>query len=422
MNEQVNTSSSSVNMTGSAIHWSSVIQLGFSLLGTLSLWGVAATLFLGGFLQLVSQGSSSDAVLQYFLLAGGAALCGTLLLPGSIHAFRRLAGHPPRPIVSFPSWLRPTLLIFLLPLLLLFGHWVNQQDQIAWLILPIVHGLSIGLPILWFVYLAIRNLSAGSPQRQWGVFSTGLVLAPVLSFFIEIFVILFLILAWSAWATTQPDLLRDLTNLAQRLEQARVSPEEVLRILEPYIASPVVLFAILSVFSVLVPLIEETIKPLGVWMLANRNLSPAQGFAAGVLSGAGFALAESLALSSTGEDWALAVFTRIGTGALHILASGLVGWGLARAWGERKFLQLAATYLLAVFLHSIWNTLSILLAMSYLPEILTDLDLIQLPDIQGEIIPYLLVLLAFTAFLSLLGINRGLKHRDDDHFIPQDVV
>ncbi len=422
MTDQNKTSTTPAHASGKAIHWLSVIQLALSLLGTLTLWGSAAALFLGGFIQQYAQRSSPYDALQYFLLAGGAVLCGVLLLPGSIHAFRRLAGLPPKPIMRFPTWFRPTLLIFLLPFLLLFGHWIYQQGQIAWLILPPVHVLAIGLPILWFVYLAIRNLLTGSPQRQWGVFSTGLILAPALSFFFEIFIVLFLILAWSIWVTTQPDLTRELTDLAQRLEQARITPEEVLRTLEPYIAKPAVILAFLGFFAVLVPLAEETIKSIGVWLLANRRLSPADGFVAGVLSGAGFALAESLALSSTGADWALTVFTRIGTGAVHILASGLVGWGLASAWGERKFFQLGASYLLAVLLHSIWNTLSILLTLSSLPEVLSDMDQAQFPKIQGEFIPYVLAFLALTAFLSLLGINRLLKSQTERQPTPQDIV
>lgn len=404
------------------VHWPSALQLGFSLLATLALWGLAATLFVGGFIGQYLQGFSPYEVLQYFLLAGGAALCGFLLLPASFFAFQRLAGRPQKQLLRLPGWLRPTLLIFALPILLLFGSWIYQQEQFAWLILPPVHALAIGLPIMWFVYLAIRNLSSASPQRHWGVFSTGLVLAPALSFFVEILVGITLLFAWSVWISTQPDLMRDLTNLAQRLEQARISPEEFLALLQPYIAQPAVIFAILGFFTLVVPLVEETIKPLGVWLLANRNLSPADGFAAGVLSGAGFALAESLALASSGGDWALAVFTRIGTGTIHILASGLVGWALARAWGNGKYFQLGASYLLAVLIHSVWNLLSILLALSYVPDMISIMGESRLLSIQGELIPYLLGLLALIAFISLLAINRALNRQKDRLAVHSTVV
>jgi len=396
-----------------AVHWTSVLQLGFSLISMLVLWSIAAALILGGFARRYLQGGDPDEVLPYFLLAGGAALCGFLLLPGVVYAFRRLSGLPPKPLVRLPLWLRPTLLIFALPFLLLLGHWVYSRGQLAWLVLPPVHGLAVGVPILWFIHLALRDLSSGSPQRRWGIFSVGLVLAPAVSFFFEMLIVLALLLAWSVWISTQPDLMNELTDLAQLLEQARITPEEVLEILKPYIAQPAVIFAILGYFSVFVPLVEELIKPIGVWLLANRNLSPASGFAAGALSGAGFALAESLALTSTGAGWALAVFTRIGTGAVHILASSLVGWALARAWGHGKYLQLGTSYLLAVLLHALWNTLSILLVLSYLPGVLSDVGIGYLSAVPGELIPYALALLALLAFLSLLAMNRALYRQSE---------
>jgi len=422
LNQRDNTSPSQVSAPKGAIHWTSVLQLGFSLLGALALWSVAALLAVGGFVQQYLPEGAPDEVLPYFLLAAGAALCGFLLLPGVVYAFRRLSGLPPKPLVRLPLWLRPTLLIFALPLLLLLGNWVYARGQLAWLLLPPVHALSVGLPILWFVHLALRDLSAGSSQRRWGVFSVGLVLAPAVSFFFEILFALALFLVWSFWVSARPDLMNEFTDLVQRLEQARISSEELLEILKPYIAQPAVIFASLAYFSLLVPLVEEFSKSLGVWFLANRNLSPPGGFAAGVLGGAGFALAESLALTSTGAGWALAVFTRIGTGVVHILASGLLGWALARAWGQGNYLHLGAAYLLAVLFHGTWNTLSVLLVLSYLPGVLNDVDLGFLSAIQGELIPYALALLALLAFLSILAMNRTLYRQSEIQSSSADVV
>jgi hypothetical protein len=76
-----------------------------------------------------------------------------------------------------------------------------------------------------------------------------------------------------------------------------------------------------------------------------------------MICGASFALYESLgSLVTTGVDsWAMVAIGRIGTGILHVTASGLVGWGMAKAWSERRYGTLAAAYLAAFAFHSMWN-------------------------------------------------------------------
>ena len=399
------------------VHWPSVLQLGFSLLGMLFFWGVAAILFLSGLGQKFLQGISPEQALPPFLLASGAALCGFLLLPAGIYAFRRLAGLPSTRLLRLPAWLNPGWLILVLPIVLLAGNWIYPREGWAWLFLPPLQALAVGIPILWFVHLSIRGIASSSPQRHWGVFNAGLVLAPLLSFIFEMLAALLLVLVWSVWASTQPDLLSELTSLAQRLDQVRFSQEEALALLEPYLTNPAVISAVLLFLAAVVPLVEEFVKPIGIWALANRGLRPTDGFVAGVLCGAGFALAESLAITSTSEGWVLTVTTRIGTGAIHILASGLVGWALARAWGNRKFVQLGATFLLAVLLHGTWNALSVLLVLDYLPASLRELGPAAWSLIPGELIPYAFALLAFIACFTLLGINRLLYRQAADRIL-----
>ena len=113
-------------------------------------------------------------------------------------------------------------------------------------------------------------------------------------------------------------------------------------------ASPAVVASVFVYIAVLVPLIEEILKPIGVWLLAGRKLTPVDGFMAGVLSGAGYALFENLFLSSSGEQWMSVVLARVGTGAVHMFTTSLVGWGLASAWGQGRYLRLALSFALAV--------------------------------------------------------------------------
>jgi len=83
----------------------------------------------------------------------------------------------------------------------------------------------------------------------------------------------------------------------------------------------------------LIPLLEELLKPLAIWILVWRKLTPVEGFVAGLICGSAFGLIESIGnlASISGSDWIIVVLGRTGTGLLHTVATGLVGWGLASA-------------------------------------------------------------------------------------------
>jgi RsiW-degrading membrane proteinase PrsW (M82 family) len=104
--------------------------------------------------------------------------------------------------------------------------------------------------------------------------------------------------------------------------------------------------------------------------LAGKLKSPAQGFTLGALSGAGYALIETIGVSSQTVEWASLLFSRIGTGLLHITTSALMGAAIVLAWRERRYLRLIGTYFLALTLHGLWNTFAILFSFSSLAELL----------------------------------------------------
>src|SRR4030095_3220829 len=122
--------------------------------------------------------------------------------------------------------------------------------------------------------------------------------------------------------------------------------------------------------AILVPALEEIFKPLGVWLLAGKLKSPAQGFTLGALSGAGYALIETIGVSSQTVEWASLLFSRIGTGVLHITTSALMGAAIVLAWRERRYLWLLGIYILAVALHGLWNALAITYTFSSLVNLL----------------------------------------------------
>jgi hypothetical protein len=391
----------------------SIVQLILSLLTTLMLWGVAL-LFMG--LGVVSGVSGMAGLGEGFpgggagllLLAGNFGACGLLLLPSAYYAWQRVAGHPAPAGRQTPAWLRPTRLILALPLVLLAGYFVAQNPNLSFL-LPPLHVLAVGLPVLWIVYLAARGLPSGSPQRAWGVFGSGMVLGPALIMVLEILALVVCAGLAIAFVTSQPDLVEMLNSLVAQLTAGQIDQEGLVNALVPWLVKPGVIIAAILFAAVIVPLIEEAIKPIGVWLLAGFGLSPAAGFALGAISGAGYALFESLLLSSTGEGWIAVVVARMSTGVIHILNTGLMGWALASAWREKRYLRLGATYLFVVSLHGLWNGLSVFNAIYEALGLVGVQPAPKLVSWIGPLVPYLLAGITVAVFALMLVMNRNLR-------------
>lgn len=394
----------------SEIHWPSVVQLGLSLVGVLFLWGLFLSLVVVGVTQLANRSLPLSSSMSALLLAAGAALCGALLLPSAGYALARLLG---RPVVSTPDIahrMRPSLWILALPLVLLLGYLVAGDKRLAWFALPPLHILAIGLPVLWLVTQGQRGLPAGSPQRAWGVFAGGLLLGPSLILAAETAALLVFVLLAAIWLARDPALLSQMATLAQQLSEGRATPDALFRLLSPYLTQPLVIYSAFAFTSGVVPLIEEALKPAGVWLLAGRELTPAQGFAAGILSGAGYALFESLALASSSQEWTVLVFARIGTAIIHILTTGLSGWALALAWKEGRYLRLGLTYLGVALIHGLWNSLTLTVSFHSIYESLGKASQFPLLNQISTIAPYGLAVMSVGGLGALLLVNRRL-HR-----------
>jgi hypothetical protein len=100
-----------------------------------------------------------------------------------------------------------------------------------------------------------------------------------------------------------------------------------------------------------------------------------------------------------------------------MLASGLVGWGLAKMWLNGKWIQQALATLGAILLHSLWNALS--LASGFLPFATVQEEI----TLAQALLAYLptIGLLIFSA-LAMLIINRRLRRQDADATPSPDVL
>ena len=401
----------------------SIWQFVLSLLAIGGLWLGALLIVVLGLLGGVSAAFAQSAAPvgqlgSLLLFAAGMFACGLLLIPSAVYSGKRMAGRPVLAAPRLPAFLRPTILILALPLVLLAGYWVVEKTDLSWLLLPPLHVLAIGLPVLWLVYLARRGLPGGSPQRLWGVLGSGLVLGPLLILILE--TIAFVVLGGVVILviSQQPDLISQLSDMSQQIFEGSISPQELVQALAPIINQPWAIFSAILFVALIVPLIEEAIKPIGVWLLVGFNLTPAAGFAAGALSGAGYAFFESLALASSTEEWTIMVTVRIATAVIHILNTALMGWALASAWQDKSYLRLALTYAGVVLFHGAWNALAVLNAVdSLLGEFGLQPDL-TLVSWLGPVAPYLIGGMTVIAFAALLWVNFRLRQIR----LPQPVL
>jgi len=390
------------------IHWLSVWQLIFSLLGVLVLWTAALSLglmVLSTLLSFPDNGIPTD-ILPLMLMTAGTGFSGILLLPSAWLALMRVMGRSSS--IKF-GLRRPGWVIFALPPVLGLGYLVSQNDSLSWIALPPLHVLATGISVLWILHLGIRGLSSGSAQRTWGIFGSGLVLAPALCLIVEMIALFVVGFFGIIYLARDPILTEELVHLSEQLSfSPNQPPEELIALLEPYLLRPATLYIGLVFGAILVPLIEEFLKPIGIWLLAGRNITPAQGFAAGLLSGAGYALFENFALSANaGEEWSVVIIARMGTTIIHILTTGLTGWGLALAWRDGRFIRLGITYLMSVTIYALWNGLVIL---SIAPEILPEGTTYPNALLNiGKTAPIGFVVLLAGSFALLLGSNRVMR-------------
>lgn len=383
-----------------------------SALAAFLLLGAAAIIVLTSATQVITSGSGNSDPTQSFMGAASLAFAGVLVLPSAWYAWKHIA-FPGLEATSRTEHRSFGLILTILVLVLvggalLLGNYASQDNRIAWFLLPPLNIIATGLPALWLIYIGTRGLIPGFPRRQWGIFATGLVLGPVVILVLELILLIGMGILALLWVMLDPSLSNQLNGLVFRLQSVAPNTEAILKILLPFLLNPGVLFLVFAFISVLVPMLEEALKPLGVWFLYGQKITPAQGFGYGVLSGAGFGLFENLGnTSSGGEAWALLASTRISTLLLHCFTAGLVGWALASAWSQRRYLRLGITYVIAVLIHGLWNGMAVLSAVSSLqglPNISIPTSLLQIGarSSTGIVALGALVLVFYIGFNAIL--------------------
>jgi hypothetical protein len=390
-------------------NWLSLIQFGVSLISGMLFIGVGA---LSGFVMLLGNMSPGqfipqDQVLSSYMFSSGLVFAGLLMIPSIFYSGKILFRKQPsraRDQTFFDRY-NPSFVIF--PLLILAGYLSQTGPTWAQDFLPVIHPLANTAAVFWVLNLVYRKSRRSIAGRFWGAFGSGLTVIPLIAFVTEIIILLVLGFIWLNILSSKPGLVEDLLKLVDQFQNNNVSPallEESTS--ELFSQSGIAATAFLYI-AVLVPIVEELLKPLVLWFTLGRKLTPREGFLLGAASGAGFALFENLTIGAAADIWTFVTISRIGTAAVHILTSGLVGWGITSAISENRYLRLLGAYVSAVMLHGIWNGLNILNAIADLPsagEVLPRY-LIYLADYA----PIGLILLALGCFIGLLRVNSWIR-------------
>ncbi|HEY9075379.1 MAG TPA: PrsW family glutamic-type intramembrane protease [Anaerolineaceae bacterium] len=391
------------------VDWLAIAQLVVSALGLGVFLLFSLMFFVMGIMALVRRDMPVQlGVTSVFSLAWVSVLLSVLALVSVIYAIREINGKDRSASSGFwgSKWfLVASGLLMLVPLVLLAGNAVAKQGRIAWLLLPPLQLLVVVLPLWWMVESARRRLPRNSPQRTWGMLTFSLLITSQVIVVVEIVGIVLAGIIVVVILAMQPGAASELERLATRLMNSQMDPEILVRVMRPFMQQPWVIFGILALGAGVVPLVEELLKPLGLWALLGRKLTPAEGFVMGAVCGAGFALLESLGnLSGPLTDgWLGLAAGRIGTGMLHVTCSAMVGWGMASAWHEGNYLRLGGTYALAVLLHGIWNVFGLL--MGIVPILQGNSLLLRL----GQAAPYALAGLGVVLLAILLALNYSIR-------------
>ncbi len=394
-------------------NWQSILLFILLLAGLVLYLGLAGFMLVSGGLELVApQSGTGTNIGTNFIIASGLGFCGIALLPGVFFSYQRMRGKPIRAFQAKPikvwqviamaaGWIGAVLL----------SDYLYQNFSFGWLPAAPFYVISIALPIVLLVWIGLGGIPLGSRNRFWGGLGIGMTLGPFLATVLEFLVFIDMLIILIFFIVLNPN---SLASFQQVISQIRgmTDIDSVMQVLAPYLINPFALIGLFLLLGVFTPLIEESLKPTIVWLLAKRIATPAQGFALGIISGAGFALVESLLASSTpGQGWEQLLVARAGGGLMHIFGSGLMGWGIASAWHGKR-LRLVGTYILSVTLHGLWNSAAIILELGSIQPYLNNNAYSKLFDsfsLTGTIALGLLVLITL---FGLILINRKMRQPD----------
>lgn len=389
------------------VEWPALVMGLFLAIGAVSM------LLLAGLLGIIGLTALPNALnaeaLSMFLLMAGAILLGLLLLPGVYFNARKFFGAEDLTLrlPHISDWVFIPALIVIWSLTLVLGQLAAGHAVLSTLILPLANVFAVSLPILLYVRLSLRGLDFPTARRSWSILGASILIVPSLALFFEAIAVGVIVLLLFLYATSVPGLNETFNILIEAAKSGNASETELTKLTASLLYAPGASIAMLSAFSLAIPLIEETFKLTVLWFYLGRIRRPVDGFILGVLCGAAFALTENVGFTSAGAgDWSASIVARATSALPHIFNSGLLGWALVSAWKKHRYLRLAAVFFAVVLLHGMWNAVSLGLAMSGLASYVAEVPAIFRYDFA-----WLAAwgVLAVGALLGLIYNNRQMR-------------
>ncbi|GAC1447108.1 MAG: hypothetical protein PVSMB4_01500 [Ktedonobacterales bacterium] len=311
--------------------WIVTVGSGLALLGGLALGALAVLAGIGGF----SSGLATVTTFTGFVIGGvggGAA--------GLYYGITALLRRPSARFNFPPAWLFLALTVLVLVGgVVLWNVYPAPGPVPAVAPLVLLAGLLPGLTILAF---AARALRFPSTWRHVALsLIHGATLAILLALILEVilqFAIMLILLALGYHVSG--------TSLSSLTNPDPSNTGEVL--------------FVLLLLSVVAPLVEEGVKPLGAILVMPRIRSASEAFLLGLAAGIGFDFVETIGYIGMGEaDWISVAIQRVGAGLLHGVGAGMgaLGWYyLMRGKGvPHRWLRGFGALVYAVLQHAIFN-------------------------------------------------------------------
>ncbi len=255
-----------------------------------------------------------------------------------------------------PEVRRPHPLSFLIlitfPLGLLLVYLGYDRRVLPDLLTPLGHLITTASPVLAAVLVARWFGPLISMRRTLGQFLLGLWAAPPMAFVLEAAALGPVSLSIAVGLSASPEGKRLIESLMNATSMPPDIPENLVAdvFLQPWMLLIIVMF-----LSVIVPLIEETIKTVGLWPLLRRGLTGREAFLSGALSGSGYALFEALLLTQPVDGWLPLLIARGGASLMHAFTGAIGSWGISQGVYRQKWAHTALGFFGAVAVHGLWN-------------------------------------------------------------------
>jgi RsiW-degrading membrane proteinase PrsW (M82 family) len=298
-----------------------------------------------------------------------------------------------------PAW--ATLGLLILALVASVGIWalefqLGRSAGASIAVLPLAF-LAGALPALTILAFVTQRLGDPSTRRHvWMSLAYGATLAPLIAGILEF--ILQYVIAFALGLNS---------SQTQQILSNTGAP------------SGPVLLATLLLLSVVAPLVEETLKPLGAALIIRRLRTPGEAFLVGLAGGVGFDMAETIGYITLGQsDWITVAIERIGAGLLHGLGAGMCGLGwyyLVNGKGvPLRWLRAIGCFAYAVFQHGTFNALTLVNSASFISSDVKDwfnqpFDLGPLPLAHIDIFFFVVYALILTMLVVMTFRLRNAK-------------